>query len=91
MSDLHLLRDRLVVADRQFAVYGEPWFDPDAEEWRGRILFLPLDRSLPRALASEAVNRFQRREDLLASLRALRDRELRRALLAVALTPTGRT
>ncbi len=85
MTETVVLRERFHVADRTFAVLGEPWFDPKDEGWKGRLLFLPLDRSVPRALSTGPVKRARHRVDLLAALQRMGDRDLRRAFRALAL------
>jgi hypothetical protein len=94
VSDLAVLRPRFVVGERAFAVVGDAWFDRDAGEWRGRALFLPLDRSLPRGVASEALGRGVRRADVERRLRRVTDRALLAAFRAIPLPlprrPRGR-
>ncbi len=87
MTETLVLRERLGVGERTFAVLGEPWFDPKDEEWKGRLLFLPLDRSVPRALSTGPVKRSRRRSDLLAALEGMGDRDLRRAFRTLAIAP----
>ncbi len=87
MTENLVLRERFGVGDRTFAVLGEPWFDPNDGEWKGRLLFLPLDRSVPRALSTGPLRRSRRRGDLLAALEAMRDRDLRRAFRTLAIAP----
>jgi len=79
VSDTLLVRRRLSVDDRTFTVLAEPWYDGATTEWKVRLLFLPLDRSLPRAASTGAVKRSRRRDDLLRLLERLEDREVVRA------------
>lgn len=94
MSDLAVLRPRFVVGERAFAVVGDAWFDRAAGEWKGRALFLPLDRALPRGVASEALARGIRRADVERRLRTVTDRALLAAFRAIPLPlarrPRGR-
>ena len=83
MSDTLLLRERFALDDRTFTVLAEPWYDAASAEWKGRFLFVPLDRSLPRSIASGATRRAKRRDDLVRQLGDISDRELARALRAI--------
>lgn len=84
-----MLRRRFAAGDRSFSVLGESWFDPASGEWRGRVLFVPLDRSLPRSVASGALVRGARRDDVARRLEAVSDRDLLGALRGV-LAPRSR-
>ena len=85
MTDTLLLRERFALDDRTFTVLAEPWYDAESAEWKGRFLFVPLDRSLPRSVASGAIRRAKRRDDLVRELGAVSDKELARALRAIPL------
>ena len=85
MTDALLLRERFALDDRTFTVLAEPWYDAASAEWKGRFLFVPLDRSLPRSIASGAMRRARRRDDLVRELGTVSDRELARALRAIPL------
>jgi hypothetical protein len=85
VSDGILIRRRFAIGDRAFTVLGEPWFDTAKGEWKGRFLFVPLDRSLPRGVASEAVVRAGRRDELVRQLGEVSDRELVKAFRGIAL------
>ena len=52
MSDSVILRERLALGDRTFTVLAEPWYDAASDEWKGRYLYVPLDRSLAAPVAS---------------------------------------
>ena len=85
MTDEVVLRRRFAIGDRTFAVLGEPWFDPTSSEWTGRLLFVPLDHSLPQSVATEPVVRADRRDELLRQLGAVTDRALIKAFHATTL------
>jgi hypothetical protein len=89
VTETLLLRERFALDDRTFTVLAEPWYDAESAEWKGRFLFVPLDRSLPRSVASGAIRRARRRDDLVRELGDVSDRELARALRAISL-PLGR-
>jgi hypothetical protein len=80
-----LLRERFALDDRTFTVLAEPWYDAVSAEWKGRFLCVPLDRSLPRSVASGAIRRARRRDDLVRELVDASDREIARALRAISL------
>lgn len=86
MTETVVLRERFGIGERAFAVLGEPWFDPKDEEWKGRLLFLPLDRSVPRALSTGPVKRSRERGELLAALERMRDRDIRRVFRMLVTT-----
>jgi hypothetical protein len=85
MTDEVVLRRRFAIGDRTFAVLGEPWFDPTSSEWTGRLLFVPLDHSLPQSVATEPVVRADRRDELLRQLGEVTDRALLKAFHATSL------
>ena len=80
MSRTLVVRPRFSVDDRSFTVLGESAYDRTREEWRGSLVFIPLDRSLPRPAATGPVRRARRRDVLGQMMRGLRDRDLVRAL-----------
>jgi hypothetical protein len=80
-----LLRARFALDDRTFTVLGEPWYDAEAKVWRARLLYLPIDRSLPRSVSGVPLQRAHSRDGLLRRLRGMSDADLARALRAVAL------
>jgi hypothetical protein len=83
MSDSVVLRERLALGDRTFTVLAEPWYDAESDEWKGRFLYVPLDRSLETPVASSAVKRARKRDDLVRQLGAATDRELTKAFNAI--------
>jgi len=94
VSEPAVLRPRFVVGERAFAVVGDAWFDRAAGEWKGRAVFLPLDRSLPRGVSSDALASGVRRADVERRLRRVTDRALLTAFRAIPLPlprrPRGR-
>jgi hypothetical protein len=85
MSDSVVLRERLALGDRTFTVLAEPWYDAASDEWKGRYLYVPLDRSLAAPVASTAVMRARKRDDLVRQLGAASDRELTRAFKSISI------
>lgn len=85
MTGALVLRQRFAIDDRTFAVLAEPWYDAAAASWRARLLFLPLDRSLPRSVMSDPVQRASGRDELLQRLARTTDRELVRIFRTIAL------
>lgn len=85
LTDTIVLRDRLAVGDRTFTVLADPWYDADGGEWKGRLLFVPLDRSLARSASSGPVKRSKRRNALLEMLRRLSDRDIARVFQSIRL------
>lgn len=83
MSDSLVLRERLALGDRTFTVLAEPWYDAASDEWKGRYLYVPLDRSLAAPVASTAVKRARKRDDLVRQLGSASDRELTRAFNSI--------
>lgn len=77
-----MLREQFALDDRTFTVLGEPWFDGATRRWRGRYLFLPIDRSLPGIVQCDSTRHSSRRDELVGWLRKSTDRELTRALRA---------
>lgn len=91
VSDSVVLRDRLAVGDRTFTVLAEPWYDAVSDEWKGRYLYVPLDRSLATPVASIAVRRSRKRDELVRQLGAATDRELTKAFNAIPLPGARRS
>lgn len=91
MSDSVVLRERLALGDRTFTVLAEPWYDPPSDEWKGRYLFVPLDRSLPSPVASSAAKRARKRDDLVRQLSAASDRELAKAFNSIPIPGARRS
>jgi hypothetical protein len=85
-----LLREQFALDDRTFTVLAEPWFDAAAKRWRGRYLFLPVDRSLPEMITSPSSRHSPRRDELVAWLEKSTDRDLGRALRATLPAPKRR-
>jgi hypothetical protein len=91
MSDNVVLRERLVVGDRTFTVLAEPWYDAASDEWKGRYLYVPLDRSLATPVASTAVRRARKRDELVRQLSAASDRELAKAFRMIPIAGARRS
>jgi hypothetical protein len=90
VSDTLVVRERFSLDDRTFTVLAESWFDAESSEWRGRLLYIPLDRSLARGVASGAVKRSRRRDDLVRQLGVVTDRDIAKAFRAIPLSPPRR-
>lgn len=90
MSDTLVVRARFSIEDRTFTVLAEPAYDPTSGEWTGRFLYVPLDRSLPRIVASGPVKRAKQRDEVVRQLGAAVDRELVRAFQSISLPLPGR-
>ena len=86
-----VLRERLALGDRTFTVLAEPWYDSASDEWKGRYLYVPLDRSLATPVASTAVKRARKRDDLVRQLGAATDRELTKAFNSIPIPGAHRT
>lgn len=80
-----LLRERFALDDRTYTVLGEPWYDAEARLWRARLLYLPIDRSLPCGVSAVALVGDPSRDVLLSRLRRATDDTLARALHGIAL------
>lgn len=91
MSDSVVLRERLTVGDRTFTVLAEPWYDAASDEWKGRYLYVPLDRSLATPVASTAVKRARKRDDLVRQLGSASDRELTKAFKLIPIPGARRS
>ena len=91
VSETLVVRTRFSIDDRTFTVLAEPWYDPSTQEWKGRLLFVPLDRSLPSSVSTGPLKRSRRRDDLFRWLGGIDDRELARAFRAITLPALRRT
>ena len=80
-----LVRERFDLDDRAYTVMAEPAFDAATGAWRATLLFLSLDRSFTAPLYSAPVKSAVRRDDLLASIKRLGDRDIADALRAIEL------
>ncbi len=85
VSELVEVRRRLGLGERAFAVHADTVFDRRTGEWSARLLFVPLDRSLPRTVASAALKRGLRRDEVMRGVADASDAELARAFRAIAL------
>lgn len=74
-----VVRRRVALGERVFCVLGDTAFDRRTGEWNARLLFVPLDRSLPRTMASKPIKRGTRRDDVARSLSDVSDADLARA------------
>lgn len=86
VSDVQVVRPRFAIGERVCTVLGEAWFDASGRTWKGRFVFIPLDRSLSRNMASSAVARGARRSDVERQLRETSDRVIDKAFRAI-ITP----
>jgi hypothetical protein len=64
VSDVVVVRRRVLLGERAFSVLGDTAFDRRTGEWSARLLFVPLDRSLARTVASKPIKRGTRRDDV---------------------------
>ncbi len=78
-----VVRDRFPLDDRTFTVLAEPWFDAAAGAWLARLVYLALDRSMPRPVSTGPVVRHVRRDELERRLTRVSDRMLTRAARAL--------
>ena len=83
MSDVTVVRRRVVLGERPFSVLGDTAFDRRTGEWSARLLFVPLDRSLPRTVASKPIKRSTRRDEVARSLADVSDADVARASRAI--------
>ena len=88
---LTLLRRRFAIGDRAFTVLGEPSFDGRSGEWSARLLFVPLDHSLPRSVASEPLARSPERDAVVRQLEHATDRAIASAFRSIVLPLPRRT
>lgn len=91
MSDTLVVRERFSLDDRTFTVLAEPSYDAASGEWTGRFLYVPLDHSLPRIVATGPLKRAKQRDEVVRQLGAVVDRELVRAFSTIALPQTSRS
>ena len=80
-----LVRERFDLDDRAYTVMAEPAFDAGGGAWRATLVFLSLDRSFTTPLISQPVKSAVRRDDLLAAIKRLEDRDIATALRAIEL------
>ena len=80
-----LVRERFDLDDRAYTVMAEPAFDAASGAWRAALVFLSLDRSFTSPLISAPVKSAVRRDDLLAAIKRLEDRDIATALRAIEL------
>lgn len=85
-----MLRPRFALDDRTFTVLAEPWYDGETGVWNGRLLFIPLDRSLPGSVSTGPLKRTTRRDALVRWFGEVTDRDLARAFRAVTLPAARR-
>jgi hypothetical protein len=83
VSGTLVLRESFALDDRTFAVIAEPWYDVEAGDWKGRLLYIPLDHSFPRSLSTGPIRRSRRRDELVRRLGEASDQELARALRSI--------
>jgi hypothetical protein len=86
-----LLRRRFAIGDRAFTVLGDPSFDEGSGEWRARLLFLPLDHSLPRSVVSEPLASARKRDEVVRELERVTDRAIAGAFRSIVLPLPRRT
>lgn len=84
-GELLLVRERFDLDDRAYTVMADPAFDAAKGLWQATLVFLSLDRSFSTPLSSAPVTSTVRRDDLLAAIRELDDREIAAALRAIDL------
>ena len=80
-----LVRERFDLDDRAYTVMADPAFDGPKGVWQATLVFLSLDRSFSAPLSSAPVSSAVRRDDLLAAIRKLGDKEIAAALRAIDL------
>lgn len=85
MSERVMVRRRFLAGERAFAVHADAVFDRRTAEWSARLLFVPLDRSLPRAVASAALKRGPRRDEVMRGVSEASDADVARAFRTIAL------
>lgn len=85
MSETLVLRPRFSLDDRTFTVLAEPWYDAETAAWTGRLLYIPLDRSLPGSVSTGPLKRTSKRDDLVRWFGRVSDRELARAFHTITL------
>ena len=89
VSGTLVLRQSFPLDDRTYAVIAEPWYDVEAGDWKGRLLYVPLDHSFSRSLSTGPIRRSRRRDELVRRLVEASDQELARALRSI-LAPLAR-
>ncbi len=86
-----LLRRRFAIGDRTFTVLGEPSFDDRSGDWSARLIFVPLDHSLPRSVVSEPLARARKRDEVVHALEGVSDRGIVGAFRSIVLPLPRRT
>ncbi|HEU4586241.1 MAG TPA: hypothetical protein VFR95_10850 [Gemmatimonadaceae bacterium] len=86
-----LLRRRFAIGDRAFTVLGEPSFDDRSGDWSARLVFVPLDHSLPRSVVSEPLARARKRDEVVHALESATDRAIVGAFRSIVLPLPRRT
>ncbi|HEU6451371.1 MAG TPA: hypothetical protein VFT57_08110 [Gemmatimonadaceae bacterium] len=86
-----LLRRRFAIGDRAFTVLGEPSFDDRSGDWSARLVFIPLDHSLPRSVVSEPLARARKRDEVVHALEGVTDRAIVGAFRSLVLPLPRRT
>ena len=84
-GELLLVRERFDLDDRAYTVMADPAFDAGGGTWRATLVFLSLDRSFSTPIISAPVSSAVRRDDLLAAIRELQDKDIASALRAIDL------
>jgi hypothetical protein len=80
-----LVRERFDLDDRAYTVMAEPAFDVAGGALQAKLVFLSLDRSFTTPLYSAPVKSAVRRDDLLAAIERLEDRDVAAALRTIEL------
>lgn len=91
VSGAVLVRRRFAIGDRAFTVLGEASFDGGSGEWSARLLFVPLDHSLPRSVLSEPLASARGRDDVVRQLEGVSDRTIAGAFRSIVLPLPRRT
>jgi hypothetical protein len=86
-----LLRRRFAIGDRSFTVLGEPSFDDRSGDWSARLVFIPLDHSLPRSVVSVPLARARKRDEGVHALEGVSDRAIVGAFRSIVLPLPRRT
>jgi hypothetical protein len=84
-GELLLVRDRFDLDDRAYTVMADPAFDAAKGLWLATLVFLSLDRSFSMPLRSAPVTSDIRRDNVLAAIDDLEDRDIAAALRAIDL------
>ncbi|HJU69243.1 MAG TPA: hypothetical protein VJ650_13465 [Gemmatimonadaceae bacterium] len=84
-GELLLVRERFDLDDRAYTVMADPTFNGAKGMWQATLVFLSLDRSFSAPLTSAPVSSAVRRDDLLAAIGQIEDKEIADALRAIEL------